>query len=172
MCFNRLTFSLFIGISVISSIFFSGCITDLSVNTSQQQTPFTTTPLQTLQIPATSSVISATTSDTPSFSQTSSPIPIFTETGHPLIDSNGTRILSKAQAWSYAEVYLETRGLTNIQPVEVTSHDPNFFTHSDKKQELVWTFEINRQDSMGFERGGIIAINAYDGDVVWYASIT
>jgi hypothetical protein len=172
MCLNRVTLSFFIGVIVISSIFFSGCITDLSVNSSQQQAPLTTIPIQTLQIPATPSVISITTLDTPFFSQTSTPVPIFTETGPPMVDTNGTRILSKAQAWSYAEVYLETRGLTNIQPVEVTAHDPNFFTHSDKKRELVWTFDINKKDSMGFERGGIIAINAYDGNVVWYASIT
>jgi hypothetical protein len=170
MSLNRVSLSLFIGISIICSIFFSGCITDLSVNTSQQQTPLTATPTQIFQIPATSSVVSTITLDT-TFSMTPSPVPLYTETGRTLTDANGTQILSKAQAWSYAEKYLEIRGLTNIQLAEVISHDPNFFMDKDKKKELVWTFDINRKDSMGFERGGIIAINAYDGTVVWYASI-
>jgi hypothetical protein len=89
-----------------------------------------------------------------------------------MTDANGTRILSKAQAWSYAEEYLEKHGLTNIQSAEVIAHDPGFFHHKDKKQELIWTFDIHRKDSMGFERGGIIAVNAYDGHVVWYEEFT
>ena len=84
--------------------------------------------------------------------------------------SNRSSALTEDQAWHYAEAYSESRGLTDIQPDEVKSYGPKVFTDKEKDQRLVWTFKIDRKDSMGFEQGGIIAIDAYNGEVVWYAA--
>ena len=132
----------------------SGMILDLENHTAVQPTSATTTVKETMIT-----------------SPITSPEPIFTKTG-PTIDADGTPVLSKSQAWNYAEKYLESYGLTNILPEEVKASEPKLFTDEENNQTLIWTFEIDRNDSMGFERGGIIAIDAYNGDVGWYAEFT
>lgn len=166
MTINKVIVILSIAIIVISFIFISGCVSD----TNWQQTQNTHTMI-TSAPPQTVSTI-PTTIATTLFSQPTTPFPVFTESGSALTDANGTQLLSKAKAWSYAEKYLERRGLTNITSDEVTSHDPVFFKEMDNATELVWTFEIDRKSPSGFERGGIILINAYDGHVVGYAALT
>lgn len=150
----------------------TGCmVLDSDSNTSQQQSSFneadsTQTPtVHNATIPTTKIV------DTVTATPTLSPGLIFTETGS-TTDANGTPILSKSQAWNYAEKYLESYGLTNILSEEVKASEPKLFTDKENNQTLIWTFEIDRKDSMEFERGGIIAIDAYNGDVVWYAEFT
>lgn len=172
MIINRLVW-IKILVIMIPLLFLSGCTSnDLDSNKSQQQSPlpitsFTYTPTNQATAPAISTTIGLNTTITSPIP--SSPKPIFTETG-PTTDANGTRILSKSQAWSNAETYLGSRGLTNIQPDEVKSYGPKIFTDKEKNQRLIWTFEIDRKDSMGFERGGIVAIDAHNGEVVWYAA--
>jgi hypothetical protein len=160
------------GVIIISSVFFTGCFTTNSpVNTSLQYP--STSPIVTMQTTTNQTItkeIPITTSlDTTLISPTPVLGPVFTETDRPMIDANGTQILSKVQAWSYAEKYLaQQQGLRNIQASEVTAHDPTSSIDKNKTQTLIWTFKIDRKSSMGFERGGVIAIDAYDGHVVWY----
>ena len=156
---------------LIILIFSAGCtVMDSYSDTDRQQSLFNNTV--STQTPTTQSntpVVSTTAiGDMMTVSPKSSPRPIFTETGS-MTDADGIPILSKSQAWNYAEKYLESRGLTNIQSDEVKAFEPRLFTDKENNQTLIWPFEIDRKDSMGFEHGGIIAIDTYNGDVVWYA---
>jgi hypothetical protein len=146
-------------------IIISGCSINFYTNTTPQRTSLSTiiqTQTLTTQLPV---------SDSPTISPVSSSGPIFPETNS-TVDANGTPILSKSQAWSYAESYLQKRGLINIQPGEVKAYNPHIFIDEDKKQELIWTFEINRTGLYGIQLGGIIFIDAYNGDVLSYAAFT
>ena len=173
MSLSRKLIPLLMGIIIISFVFFTGCITTNSpANTSLQQTPISPSiPTQTITSQTVTSEIPTTTApNTTNISPTPSPGPVFTETGRPVTDANGTQILSKVQAWTYAKKYLDSYvGLRNIQSSEVTASDPKIFTYKNNSQELLWAFEINRKSPEGFERGGIIFIDAYDGHVVDYS---
>jgi hypothetical protein len=157
---------------VILSVTFTGCTTPVQLNTTLQQTNSPTTPIFTSTTQPTASITSSTDNTKVPIITTQSPEPIFTFSNS-TVNFDGTTILSKFQAWTYAETYLQTKiGLTNITPEEVTARGPKVFTDKGNNQTVVWTFEIHTEDSMGFERGGIVAINANNGSVVWYAAFS
>nr|WP_319377237.1 hypothetical protein [uncultured Methanoregula sp.] len=79
-----------------------------------------------------------------------------------------TTTLTENQAWSYAVPYLEKHGLVNIQPTEIKCMGQSEYSPIGKNPEITWDFEIDRTDKMGFQMGGIIGIDTYDGHVAWY----
>lgn len=169
MSLDRIYYSLSALAIILSSILFSGCITHSQTQLPQTPLSMTIPPATLTDQPSVSVLPTTTEPELPTISPVPSSEPIFPETNS-TTDANGMPILSKSQVWSYAESYLQKRGLINIQSGEVKAYEPHIFIDKDKKQELIWTFEIHRRDSMGFERGGIIFIEAHDGHVVSYAA--
>lgn len=81
--------------------------------------------------------------------------------------SNRSFALTEEQAWMFAEDYLEKEGITNIRASEVVPLGQSILEGKDNNQDVVWSFRVDRIVS-GVNKGGVIIINAADGDVVDY----
>jgi len=84
--------------------------------------------------------------------------------------SNRSFALTEDQAWIFAEDFLEKAGIANIQASEVIPLGQSIWTDKENNQDVVWSFRVDRATS-GVNKGGIIRVNAYDGDVVDYTGL-
>ena len=81
---------------------------------------------------------------------------------------NRSFALTEDQAWTFAEDYLAKAGVTSIQAYEVVPLGQSIRKDAADNQDVVWSFRVDRIES-GVNKGGIITIDAYTGEVVEYA---
>lgn len=165
MSLDRIYYSLSALAIILSSILFSGCITHSQTQLLQPPLSMTIPPATLTDQPSVSVLPTTTEPELPTISPVPSSEPIFPETNS-TTDANGTVILSKSQAWSYAESYLQKIGLLNLQPSEVKAFGPDEFYNNHNNRTVYWMFEIHRKDASGFEKGGIIFIDADGGHII------
>jgi len=163
-----------LAIIAVFLVIFAGCTAPSETNVSIEETHLPIPQAyETTTVDQTTVISSNNIRKDPVFNGTKSPEPFFTFNTRSTIDSDGNVRLSEYQAWLLAEDYLETsKNILNITPEEVTARGPKMVIDKDANQTMIWIFEIHRKDSIGFERGGIIAINAYNGEILWYAGFT
>lgn len=86
-------------------------------------------------------------------------------------DLNLTPILSEKEALGYAKLYLEKAGsITNDPQSDVENYGLFVSTDEENKQHLIWSMLIT-QTRNGIDYGGIVGIDAHDGQVVWHGTI-
>ncbi len=84
---------------------------------------------------------------------------------------NITPTLSEEQARTYAGIYFKNTGISDFQPTDMKSYGLRIITDNEKNQRLTWNFELIRKSKIGYDEGGVVGIDVYDGRVVWHASI-
>lgn len=162
-----------LAIVAMFSVTLCGCIAPSETNVSLEEIYPSLTQVSASTIHQSPFMSLNDTQNAVSINATQSPKPFFTFNTRSSIDNNGNVILSEYQAWIFAEDYLETnKGFLNINPEEVAVRGPKKVIGGDTNQTMIWTFEIHRKDPMGFERGGILAVDAYNGDIIWFAAFT
>jgi hypothetical protein len=76
-------------------------------------------------------------------------------------------LLTEEQAWAVALKYYTDQGVTNITPEAKTNKGLQIFGHEAKKdQKLAWVFSVSTSDINN--RGGVLYIDAHDGQVIRY----
>jgi hypothetical protein len=84
---------------------------------------------------------------------------------------NLTSTLTEEQARMYAASYFQSAGLTDIQQSEIKSYGLHVGFDQVNNQRLIWDFALTRNNKLGFDEGGGVGIDAYDGQVVWHVTI-
>ena len=86
-------------------------------------------------------------------------------------DLNLTPILSEKEALGYAKQYLEKAGsITNDPQSDVENYGLFVSTDEENKQHLIWSMLVT-QTRNGINYGGIVGIDAHDGQVVWHGTV-
>jgi hypothetical protein len=137
------------------AVFITGCSSVNTTQNSSQQIPPSALPSLSPTAIARQTILTY-----------SSIIPI---TQIPIIKPDQTHSLTKDEAWHYAIPYFQSVGLSDIHPSEMKVSGPieSYGTHNNRT--VFWVFEIRREDASGFEKGGIIFIDAYDGHMIGFA---
>jgi hypothetical protein len=85
---------------------------------------------------------------------------------------NVTATITEDEARMFAELYFESSGIPDVRQDELVSDGFHVTRDNDNNQRLAWGFSLTRTDKNGFDEGGVVAIDAYNGGIVWHASLT
>ena len=157
---------------VLLYVISTGCITNQNADASIQQTS-SLNPLvnqtQKIQPNESGNVTHITRTPTITTGAMLTKSPNITET----LDPQVTSTLTEEQAWNYAAVFLRTVGIQNIQPNDIESHGFHKAMYENGTQTMVWEFEVYHSFQNGnvtnLSPEGDILIDAYNGDVVFFA---
>jgi hypothetical protein len=91
-----------------------------------------------------------------------------------------TPSLTQDEAKRYAESHFQSDGFENIKPDQITSPglsmsvDKNYHQHLTWSFVLTqnWSFVLTQKEMNGYYKKGFANIDAHNGEVVWYNSIT
>jgi hypothetical protein len=90
------------------------------------------------------------------------------EQAEPLPDL--TSNLTEEQARKYAILYFESTGMIEVRQSELVSGGLHVTIDKENNQRLTWGFALTRKNN-GIDEGGVVGIDAYNGSVVWHASL-
>lgn len=164
MSVTRVAISIVVVIIFLSSVFFA---------TRNMQTTMADNPVAPVVSPTQEVTIRQLVSVTPTPGLTDVPVVTVSRQiprfyGTVTYGSNRSFALTEDQAWTFAEDYLAKAGVTSIQAYEVVPLGQSIRKDAADNQDVVWSFRVDRIES-GVNKGGIITIDAYTGEVVEYA---
>lgn len=84
---------------------------------------------------------------------------------------NATATIPEDLARMSAVLYFESTGIPDVRQSELLSGGLHVSLDKDRNQYLTWNFALTRTDKNGFDRGGVVGIDAHNGRVVWHASL-
>lgn len=95
----------------------------------------------------------------------------------PANDPERDYLLTEDQAWEYAwSFYHNKQGMTLFLPLEKRSVGLHRFTDQQNNQYTVWAFNVIQNDHRvyfftGCNKGGIINIDAYTGNILSFSEV-
>jgi hypothetical protein len=81
-----------------------------------------------------------------------------------------TSNLTEEQARTYAVLYFESTGMSEVRQNELVSSGLHVVVDNDHNQRLTWGFALTRKIH-GIDIGGEVGIDAHNGSIVWHGTL-